>query len=189
MQQPSRSISRLTTTPPVPEPIWIEDVSPPRDELGDPAAMEPFLRMFFGTFALLEEKTTTSVGEVFVVANSKRGFHYEQQGSFSANNEQEIGPEWTTLNWGTAAQGGFGFNLLPPKEHGVGAIGFSRVAVPPAGIRRRACISSRNAQRILCCRRGRSWASDCRSTTQLSQHRIPEEAAGSARGRGPFQKP
>ena len=107
----------------VPEPIWIEGVSPPREELGDAAAMEPFLRMFFGTFALLEKEATASVGEVFVVANSKRGFHYEQQGSFSANNEQEIGAEWTTLNWGTAAQGGFGFNLLPPKEHGIGAIG------------------------------------------------------------------
>jgi hypothetical protein len=35
----------------------------------------------------------------------------------------KIGPEWTNLNWGTAAQGGFGFNLLPPKEPGIGAIG------------------------------------------------------------------
>ncbi len=108
---------------PVPEPLWIEGVSPPRDQLGDPAAMEPFIRMGMGTFALMESESVASVGEVFVTANSKRGFHYEQQGFFQADHEQEIGSEWTDLNWGTAAQGGFGFNLLPPKEHGTGAIG------------------------------------------------------------------
>lgn len=107
----------------VPEPIWIEGISPPRDQLGDPAAMEPFIRMATATYALIGDESVASVGEVFVTANSKRGFHYEQQGFFQANHEQEIGTEWTTLNWGTAAQGGFGFNLLPPKEHGVGAIG------------------------------------------------------------------
>lgn len=108
---------------PVPEPIWIEGVSPPRDQLGHPAAMEPFIRMAMGSYALMEDQSVASVGEVFVTANSKRGFHYEQQGFFQANHKQEIGSEWTTLNWGTAAQGGFGFNLLPPKEHGIGAIG------------------------------------------------------------------
>jgi hypothetical protein len=108
---------------PVPKPIWIEGVSPPRDQLGDPAAMEPFIRMATGTYVLMEDQSVASVGEVFVTANSKRGFHYEQQGFFQANHEQEIGSGWTTLNWGTAAQGGFGFNLLPPKEHGIGAIG------------------------------------------------------------------
>ena len=75
--------------------------------------MEPFIRMSSGTFALMHDESVTSVGEVFVTANSKRGFHYEQQGFFQANNEQEIGPEWTDINWGTTAQGGFGFNLLP----------------------------------------------------------------------------
>ena len=85
--------------------------------------MEPFIRMSFGTMAVLNGEGIEEVGEVFVVANSKRGFHYEQQGAFWANNEQEIGTEWTTLNWGTTADGSFGYNLLPPKLAGVGAIG------------------------------------------------------------------
>jgi hypothetical protein len=107
----------------VPELTWIEGVSPPREELGDPAAFEPFTRMFMGTHELMEDGSVATVGEVFVTANSKRGFHYAQQGAFYASHEQEIGPEWTTINWGTTSQGGFGFNLLSPKKHGIGAIG------------------------------------------------------------------
>lgn len=115
----------------IPKPIWIEGVSPPREELPDPKAFEPFLRMSHAIHALQENDGITSVGEAFVSANSKDGFRYEQQGFFQTSHKQEIGPEWTTLNWGTAAQGGFGFNLLQSAAPGIGAIG---LFFPHAGL-------------------------------------------------------
>ena len=106
-----------------PELTWIEGVSPPKDQLPDPAAAEPFIRMSSAIHVLQEDSGVTSVGEAFVSANSKEGFRYEQQGFFQASHTQEIGSEWTTLNWGTAAQGGFGFNLLQSAAPGIGAVG------------------------------------------------------------------
>jgi hypothetical protein len=73
----------------VPETTWIEGVSPPRDQLPDPAATEPFIRMSLALHALQEDSSITSVGEAFVSANSKGRFRYEQQGFFEANHEQD----------------------------------------------------------------------------------------------------
>jgi hypothetical protein len=45
--------------------------------------------MSLALHALQEDSGITSVGEVFVSANSKGGFRYEQQGFFAANHDSE----------------------------------------------------------------------------------------------------
>lgn len=116
---------------PLPETMWIEGVSPPRDELPDPEAMEPFIRMVTAIGALQREDSIKTVGEAFVSAFSRNGFRYEQQGFLAASHKQVIGAEWTDLNWGTAALGGFGYNLLHSAEPGIGLIG---LYFPHAGL-------------------------------------------------------
>lgn len=74
-----------------------------------------------------------SVGEAFITACTREdGFHYETQAMLSSDAEQEIsGPDWTPINWGTVANGGFGFAQLCPTEPGVGLVG---LYLPHAGL-------------------------------------------------------
>lgn len=117
---------------PVPEPLWIEGISPPRDELPDLARMEPFIRMSQAVLALHQNDNIESVGEAFISAFSRDGFRYEPQGFFAATEEQEISSsEWTTIHWSTAAKGGFGYNVLHAAEPGIGLIG---LYFPHAGL-------------------------------------------------------
>ena len=69
--------------------------------------------------------STESVGEAFVSATySGQGFRYQPQAFLAAEHDQvvEEGP-WVPANWGTVAEGGFGYGLLVPTEPGVGLIG------------------------------------------------------------------
>jgi hypothetical protein len=110
---------------PVPLPTWVEGISPPKDQLPDPASLEPVIRMANGTMAVQQDESLRTVGEAFVSASSSRGgFRYSPQGQFVSGEDQEIpSGEWVTLHWGSAATGGFGYNLLHAETPGIGLIG------------------------------------------------------------------
>jgi hypothetical protein len=120
---------------PKPQVLTMEtENGPPPDPYPDTPDSEAFLRMSGATGHMQFMKyapgdvsipALETVGEAFISAfSSPDGFHYEQQGMLAANHEQVIeGDEWTTLNWGTVANGGFGFMQHSPSEPGVGIVG------------------------------------------------------------------
>lgn len=111
----------------LPEPIRIEGVSP-----DEPIKIpEAFMRMSSALAHLEQMEDLDCIGEGFVSAFSRSGFRYEQRGFFATSHKQEIGTEWTTLNWGTGAQGSFGYNLLPCTEPGIAVVG---LYFPHAGL-------------------------------------------------------
>jgi hypothetical protein len=61
---------------------------------------------------------------IFVVP-TRRGFKYESVAVLAADHDQEVRPEdgWVNADWGTAAEGGFGYAVKTPDEPGIGAVG------------------------------------------------------------------
>ena len=76
--------------------------------------------------AVVRDDSITTVGEIVVPAAStvkEPGFSYLESVGMWVGQDQEIGPEWTPIRMGGAAEGGFGYSVLVPEEPGVGAIG------------------------------------------------------------------
>jgi hypothetical protein len=80
-------------------------------------------QMAAGIFAL-DQSGIEDVGEAFVsVWGGLEGFRYEQQAVLTADHEQVItDDDWTPADWGTVAEGGFGYSVLAPSEPGVGMV-------------------------------------------------------------------
>jgi hypothetical protein len=107
---------------PVPPVLHAPGVSPAGPLPVSAEELEESIRMANGVLELTEYPVP-SVGEAFVTASSTRdGLRYEQQAFLAADHEQVITPEqgWVNADWGTVANGGFGFSLLVPDEPGVG---------------------------------------------------------------------
>jgi hypothetical protein len=114
------------TMPAVREAIRIEGISPAGPAPFSPDELEVLSRMLNGTIALENTGSIASVGEAFVWAHASatRGFQYEQQAMLQADHEQELPPDrWVTADWGTVANGGFGYSMLVPVEPGIGIVG------------------------------------------------------------------
>jgi hypothetical protein len=120
---------------PKPQVLTLEtENGPPPEPYPDTPDTEAFLRMS-GAIGQIEFvraipgapsiPALDSVGEAFVSAfSSPDGFHYEQQATISTSHEQVIeSPEWTTLDGGSAANGGFGYTQLSPSQPGIGLVG------------------------------------------------------------------
>jgi hypothetical protein len=83
-------------------------------------------RMAPSMMQVIEDQDFPEVGGLPIfVAPTRRGFCYESVAMLAADHEQVINPEdgWVDADWGTAAQGSFGYALKVPDEAGVGAIG------------------------------------------------------------------
>ena len=80
-------------------------------------------QMTAGVLAL-DQSGIEDVGEAFVsVWGGSEGFRYEQQAFLAADHEQVItGDAWTHADWGTVAEGGFGYSVLAPSEPGIGMV-------------------------------------------------------------------
>jgi hypothetical protein len=109
------------------EPIRIPGISPegPMNIRWDD--FEVAARMSHGIWQLELEGSVETVGEAFITAYSSRdGFRYEQSAVLVADHDQVVsGDEWVPADWGTAADGGFGYAVLTPTEPGIGLIGLN----------------------------------------------------------------
>jgi hypothetical protein len=110
---------------PVSEPIRIPGVSPEGPLQVDPKELEDSIRMMNAISSFQFGPSVESVGEAFIEATwSAEGFRYEQQAHLAADHEQVItGDEWVSADWGTVAEGGFGYSTLIPTEPGIGLLG------------------------------------------------------------------
>lgn len=75
---------------------------------------------------VVDDRRFSAVGGMPIcVAPTARGFRYEPVAMLAADKEQTIKPEegWVDADWGSAADGGFGFAVKVPDIAGVGAVG------------------------------------------------------------------
>lgn len=108
---------------PKPQVLVVEGISPPEPPPDTPSS-EAFLRMSGALMQLQMLDNVETIGEAQVSAFSRGGFHYEPQAFLAASNEQVFtGPEWENVNWGSIADGGFGYCLLHPTDPGIGLVG------------------------------------------------------------------
>jgi hypothetical protein len=108
---------------PKPQVLTVEGISPPEPPPDTPDT-EAFLRMSGALAQMQMLDDIESIGEAQVSAFSRNGFHYEPQAFLAASNEQIFtGPEWEKVNWGSVADGGFGYCLLHPTDPGIGIVG------------------------------------------------------------------
>jgi len=116
-----RGYHEAVVTPPLVAP----GISPDRGLPVTGADYEATVRMMHGVFRL-EQEAPADVGEAFIMlSGGRRGFRYEQQAMLVADHEQvvESSEGWALADWGTVAEGGFGYAVLVPVEAGIGAIG------------------------------------------------------------------
>jgi hypothetical protein len=108
---------------PKPQVLTVEEFSPPEPFPESPDT-EAFLRMSSALMQMQTMDGIATIGEAQVSAFSRNGFHYEPQAFLAASNEQVFtSPEWTKVNWGSVADGGFGYSLLHPIDPGIGMVG------------------------------------------------------------------
>jgi hypothetical protein len=119
---------------PVSEPIVVPGISSQTPLPVSKEELEESLRMANGILRLELDDSIDTVGEAFISAVSPRagGFRYEQQAMLTADHEQIVtGGEWIAADWGTVAEGGFGYSTLVPVEPGIGMLG---LYFPHAGL-------------------------------------------------------
>jgi hypothetical protein len=83
-------------------------------------------RMLPAMMRVIEDGRFGEVGGLPIcVASTARGFRYESTAMLAADHDQVIEPEegWVDADWGTAAEGGFGYAIKTPDRAGVGAVG------------------------------------------------------------------
>ena len=83
-------------------------------------------RMLPAMMQVIEDGRFGEVGGLPIcVAPTARGFRYESVAMLAADHDQVIEPEqgWVDADWGTAAEGGFGYAIKTPDRAGVGAVG------------------------------------------------------------------
>jgi hypothetical protein len=110
---------------PVALPLQVPSLSPERPLPVSKAEYAETVRMMNGIFQLVLEDSINTVGEAFILAASLDGsFRYEQQAHLAADHERVIsGAKWVAPDWGTVAEGGFGYSTLVPCEPGIGVLG------------------------------------------------------------------
>lgn len=121
---------------------WLLEMATQDDQLAelypDTPDTEAFLRMDGAISAISQTKymppsmpgssdpipALDSIGEVFVSACSKDGFHYEQQVMLVTGVDTIVsGTELQPIQMGTVADGAFSYALLTPSAPGIGLIG------------------------------------------------------------------
>ncbi len=108
---------------PKPQVLTVEGISP-SEPFPDTPDTEASLRMSGALMQMQMAEDIETVGEAQVSAFSRNGFHYEPQAFLAASNEQVFtSPEWEKVNWGSVADGGFGYCLLHPTDPGIGMVG------------------------------------------------------------------
>jgi len=83
-------------------------------------------RMLPAMMQVIEDQRFGGVGGLPIcVAPTSRGFRYESVAMLAADHDQTIHPEegWVDADWGTAAEGGFGYAVKVPGIAGIGAVG------------------------------------------------------------------
>jgi hypothetical protein len=83
-------------------------------------------RMLPAIMQVIEDQRFPTVGGLPIcVAPTARGFRYESVAMLAADHEQTIEAEqgWVDADWGTAADGAFGYAVKTPDQAGIGAIG------------------------------------------------------------------
>jgi hypothetical protein len=83
-------------------------------------------RMLPAMMRVIEDRNYPGVGGLPIcVAPTSRGFRYESVAMLAADHEQTIEAEqgWVDADWGTAAEGGFGYAIKTPGRAGIGAVG------------------------------------------------------------------
>ncbi len=110
---------------PVFEPIWVPGISPVGSLPIEPEDLAIAMRMSNAIFGLQTGPSVESIGEAFISStSSSTGFRYDQQAHLAADHEQAItSSEWVRADWGTSAEGGFGYSTLIPTQPGIGIVG------------------------------------------------------------------
>ena len=110
---------------PVAAPISIPGVSAERAQPVSDAEIAETIRMANGIFRLASDDWLADVGEALISAfSSREGFRYDEQAFLSADHEQIVtGDECVSADWGTVAEGGFGYSTLVPVVPGIGVLG------------------------------------------------------------------
>lgn len=110
--------------PPVTLPTNVEALRGDHPMAPTPDEIEEAIRMHNG-IRLLDEGHVPSVGEAYIEAIATHGgFRYAPQAVLTASHEQVIeSGEWVPVDWGTVAQGGFGYSVMAPVEAGIGTLG------------------------------------------------------------------
>lgn len=119
---------------PVSQPIQLEGISPDPLPSVDPVELEGSMRMANAIGSFLFGSSVESVGEAFLSATCSVsvGFTYEVEAYLAADHEQVIeSGKWVTADWGTVAEGGFGYSTLVPVNSGIGTVG---LYFPHAGL-------------------------------------------------------
>jgi len=83
-------------------------------------------RMLPAMMQVIEDQRFGGVGGLPIcVAPTSRGFRYESVAMLAADHEQTINADegWVDADWGTAAEGSFGYAVKTPDVAGIGALG------------------------------------------------------------------
>lgn len=111
---------------PPPEVIRVPGISPAGPSIAelDHEYFDASTRMGYAIRSLQDDPSVKEVGEAAVSASSSsNGFRYAPEVYLAADHEQVIaGENWVPADWGTVAEGGFGYSMLVPTEPGIGLV-------------------------------------------------------------------